>query len=97
MAKRKSVQKMATFPEPLYEVADEMADEWGVSFSRFLQLVVFKEADRWASKRGMIIPMVDEKTEESIAQSLEDIEKGQYVIVDPADEKALDKALGIKK
>ena len=40
--------------------------------------------------------MVDEQTDKRIGQSLKDLAEGRYTEINPSNEKALNKALGIK-
>jgi len=86
------IQKLITFPPQLYQVVLAKARHLGLSFGEYMRhlaiIDVKKEVDN--------LPMVDEQSDKRIGQSLKDLEEGRYTEVDPSNEKALNKTLGIK-
>ncbi|MBU1110179.1 hypothetical protein KKB83_00990 [Patescibacteria group bacterium] len=84
-------QKLITFSPQLYHLVESKAGRVGLSFPDYIRLLAAMDI------KGDIerIQMVDERTEERIGMSLEDIRAGRYVRVKPGNEKQLNKLLGI--
>lgn len=86
----KRIQKLVTYSPKLFALATQRAQELGLSFNEYQRYVMAKDIDERS------IPMVDEETEKRIEESLRDYAEGRYVTIDPSDDKALNKFLGIK-
>lgn len=92
MADTARVQKLITFSPQLYENIFAKARRLGLSFGEYMRhLAIIDVKDEIEH-----LPMVDEETEKRIGQSLKDLAEGHYVEIDPSDEKALNRVLGIK-
>lgn len=92
MSTTQRVQKLITFSPQLYEIVLAKAKQLGLSFGeyiRHLAIIDIKEEIKH-------LPMVDEATDRRIGQSLKDLSEGRFIDVDPSNEKALNKVLGIK-
>lgn len=87
----KRIQKLVTYSPKLFELATQRAQELGLSFNEYQRYVMAKDIDERA------IPMVDEETEKRIGESLKAYNRGEYVTIDPSNEKALNEFLGIKE
>lgn len=90
-AKSKRIQKLITVSPQLYHLANLQAMRLGLSFPEYVRHLLANAVER----KEEYIPMVDEETEKRIGESLKDIEKGNYIVVEPGDKKALEKALGL--
>ncbi|OGK38080.1 hypothetical protein A3F03_02585 [Candidatus Roizmanbacteria bacterium RIFCSPHIGHO2_12_FULL_41_11] len=86
------VQKLVTFSPQLYYHAEVKAKKLGVPFAEYLRHLVVKDVEEDIAN----LPMVDAETDQRIGKSLQDIEKGRYVDIDPSDEKELKKFFDIK-
>lgn len=86
------VQKLVTFSPKLYNSAVARANSLGIPFAEYVRHTLIKDVE----ESNKNLPMVDGETEKRIGQSLKDYAEGHYTVVDPSDEKALDKILGIK-
>lgn len=85
----KRIQKLITYSPRLYELALARAKELGLSFNEYQRYVMTKDIDERA------ILMVDEETEKRIGERLKDVERGDYITVDPRVPGELEKALGL--
>ncbi|OGD97816.1 hypothetical protein A3A49_01530 [Candidatus Curtissbacteria bacterium RIFCSPLOWO2_01_FULL_38_11b] len=86
------IQKLITFSPQLYQVVLAKAKQLGLSFGEYMRHLAIIDV----KKEVEHLPMVDEATDKRIGQSLKDLAEGRYTEVDPSNEKALNKALGIK-
>ncbi len=86
------VQKLITFSPQLYEIIIAKAKQLGLSFGEYMRHLAIIDVKEEIEH----LPMVDDETDKRIGQSLKDLAEGRYTEVDPSDEKALNKALGIK-
>ena len=86
------IQKLITFPPQLYQVVLAKARHLGLSFGEYMRHLAIIDVKKEVEQ----LPMVSEATDKRIGQSLKDLEEGRYTEVDPSNEKALNKALGIK-
>lgn len=86
------IQKLITFSPQLYQVVLAKARQLGLSFGEYMRHLAIIDV----KKEVEHLPMVDEATDKRIGQSLKDLAEGRYTEVDPTNEKALNKALGIK-
>jgi len=87
------VQKLVTFSSKLYGNAVARANSLGIPFAEYVRHTLIKDIEKSIEN----LPMVDEETERRIGESLKDLKEGRYTIVDPTDEKGLNKVLGIKE
>ncbi|MBI4037609.1 hypothetical protein HY382_01015 [Candidatus Curtissbacteria bacterium] len=86
------VQKLITFSPQLYQVVLTKAKRLGLSFGEYMRhLAVIDIKEEIEHLR-----MVDDASDKRIGQNLKDLEEGRYTEVDPSDDKALNKALGIQ-
>ena len=85
------VQKLITFSPQLYEVVVAKARHLGLSFGEYMRHLAIIDIKEEIER----LPMVDEETDKRIGQSLEDLKKGRWTEVDPSNERALNKLLGI--
>lgn len=92
MADSARVQKLITFSPQLYQVVLTKARQLGLSFGEYIRHLAVIDVKEEIER----LPMVDNTTDKRIGQSLKDLEEGRYTEVDPSDDKALNKALGIE-
>ncbi|OGD87446.1 hypothetical protein A2870_03860 [Candidatus Curtissbacteria bacterium RIFCSPHIGHO2_01_FULL_41_11] len=85
------VQKLITFSPQLYQVVLTKARQLGLSFGEYMRHLAVIDVKEEIER----LPMVDDASDKRIGQSLKDLEEGRYTEVDPSDDKALNKALGI--
>lgn len=88
----KRIQKLITFSPQLYQLAYHKAKMLGLSFADYIRHLTVADVKEEAEN----IPMVDEETEKRIGESLKALERGEYIDIDPRNEKELNKFLGIK-
>ncbi|OGD95870.1 hypothetical protein A3A48_03935 [Candidatus Curtissbacteria bacterium RIFCSPLOWO2_01_FULL_37_9] len=86
------VQKLITFSPQLYQVVLTKARQLGLSFGEYMRHLAVIDVKEEIER----LPMVDDASDKRIGQSLKDLEEGRYTEVDPSDDKALNKALGIQ-
>lgn len=86
------IQKLITFSPQLYQVVLTKARQLGLSFGEYMRHLAIIDV----KKEVESLPMVSDATDKRIGQSLKDLEEGRYSEIDPTNEKALNKALGIK-
>ncbi|MBI4037414.1 hypothetical protein HY382_00005 [Candidatus Curtissbacteria bacterium] len=86
------VQKLITFSPQLYQVVLTKARQLGLSFGEYMRHLAVIDVKEEIER----LPIVDDASDKRIGQSLKDLEEGRYVEVDPSDDKALNKALGIQ-
>ncbi|KKR78348.1 MAG: hypothetical protein UU23_C0001G0112 [Candidatus Curtissbacteria bacterium GW2011_GWA1_40_9] len=86
------VQKLITFSPQLYQVVLTKARQLGLSFGEYMRHLAVIDVKEEIER----LPMVDEASDKRIGQSLKDLEEGRYTEVDPSDDKALNKILGIQ-
>lgn len=91
MADTARIQKLITFSPQLYQVVLTKARQLGLSFGEYMRHLAIIDVKEEIEH----LPMVDDATDKRIGQSLKDLEEGRYTEVDPSDDKALNKALGI--
>jgi len=91
MADSARVQKLITFSPQLYQVVLTKARQLGLSFGEYMRHLAVIDVKEEIER----LPMVDDASDKRIGQSLKDLEEGRYTEVDPSDDKALNKALGI--
>ena len=91
MADTQRIQKLITFSPQLYQVVLTKARQLGLSFGEYMRHLAIIDVKEEIEH----LPMVDDATDKRIGQSLKDLEEGRYTEVDPSDEKALNKVLGI--
>lgn len=91
MADTARIQKLITFSPQLYQVVLTKARQLGLSFGEYMRHLAIIDVKEEIEH----LPMVDDVTDKRIGQSLKDLEEGRYTEVDPSDDKALNKALGI--
>lgn len=91
MADTARIQKLITFSPQLYQVVLTKARQLGLSFGEYMRHLAIIDVKEEIER----LPMVDNATDKRIGQSLKDLEEGRYTEVDPSDDKALNKALGI--
>lgn len=77
------VQKLITFSPHLYSLAEKKAVKLGVSFPEYIRMLAVFDIKKQVEKE---LPLVDEKTEQLIAESLQDIKKGRYATIRNAKE-----------
>ncbi len=86
------VQKLITFSPQLYQVVFAKARQLGLSFGEYMRHLAIIDV----KKEVEYLHMVSKATDKRMGQSLKDLKEGRYTEVDPSNEKALNKALGIK-
>ena len=92
MANTARIQKLITFSPQLYQVVLAKARHLGLSFGEYMRHLAIIDV----KKEVEHLPMVSEATDKRIGRSLKDLEEGRYTQVDPSNEKALNRALGLK-
>ena len=92
MADTPRIQTLITFSPQLYQVVLAKARQLGLSFGEYMRHLAITDV----KKEVESLPMVSEATDKRIGQSLKDLEQSRYIEIDPSNEKALNKALGIK-
>lgn len=82
-----------TFPKKLVEQASEYSKrEYGIKFP---ELVRYLLIDFIKGQEKAYIELLDDETIQEVGVALEEIKGGNYIAVDPSDEEALNRALGI--
>lgn len=68
------VQKLITFSPNLFVMIENKAEKLGVSFPEYIRMLAVSDI----KKQVEDFPLVNEKTEQLIAKSLQDIKHGRY-------------------
>lgn len=89
-----TIKVAITFPKKLVRQASEYSKrEYGIKFS---ELVRYLLIDFIKGQEKVHIEPLDDETIQEVGVALEEIKGGNYIAVDPSDEEALNRALGIK-
>ncbi len=83
------VQKLITFSTRLYNNAVARANSLGIPFDEYIRHVVVDDLEE-------NLPTVDVETNKLIGQSLKDLKEGRSIVIEPDDEKGLDRLAGLK-
>ena len=79
MSTTKHIQKLITFPDPLYKKVKNRADKIGMSFSEYIRMVIFlytrADFDNYE--------LLDEETSREVEKSMKDFKEGRYVTLEP--------------
>jgi len=86
------VQKLVTFSPQLYFNADTKAKQLGVPFAEYLRHLIIKDVEENIAD----MPMVDEKTDKRIGESLKAYEEGRYTEIDPTNKEEMNKLAGLE-
>ena len=86
------LQKLVTVSPRLYQLGKQRADGLGLTFPEYLRHLLVTAIENETQN----IPMVDQATEKRIGQSLKEYKAGKYTSINPNDEDALDRLLGLK-
>ena len=76
------VQKLITFSPQLYELIERNAKKLGISFPEYIRVLAVNDVKK-AVEEAMYL---DKETEEQVAKSLKDAQKGDYTKVVTEDE-----------
>lgn len=71
------IQKLITFSPNLYTLVEKKAEKLGVSFPEYIRMLAVSDIKEQVEE----FPLVDERTEQLIAKSLQDIEEGRYTTI----------------
>lgn len=82
--------KVSVSPE-LKSLVKSRAQKIGIPITQYVKNLIINDIKQYP------IYQVDEETEKRIGQSLKDLAEGRYTIVDPSNERALNKILNIKE
>lgn len=77
MKTQNRVQKLITFSPHLFDLAEKKAERLGISFTEYIRLLAVSDIKEQVEE----LQMIDEKTEEQIAKSLQDLKRGRYTTV----------------
>lgn len=72
------VQKLITFSPQLYKFMEKKAKKIGVSFPEYIRVLAVNDIKDMIDEN---LPMVSENEEKQIMQSLQDIKRGRYTII----------------
>lgn len=67
-------QKLITFSEDLYKLADEKAKKLGLAFTEYVRFLVVGDVKKNIEEREII----SQEVETRVKKSLEDLKKGNY-------------------
>lgn len=85
----KKVQKMITFPVALCEMVEKRAKKVGMLLPEYIRFLVLCDLKAEVDK----IPLLDFSTDQKVAKSVEDYEKGDFVVIDPSKKAEMKKLL----
>jgi len=72
------IQKLITFSPKLYELLEKKAQKIGVSFPEYIRGLAVNDI----KKSIEYIPFITQEEEEGIRKSLQDIDKGRFVVLE---------------